>query len=717
MQCPKCQADNPQRNKFCGQCGANLPEACAECGAVNPDGNKFCGQCGAAIDAPADSPADTPAPALPESTGEQEAERRQLTVMFCDLADSTQLSEQLDPEDLKNVLSVYQGLCIREIETYGGYVARFMGDGILVYFGYPTAHEDDPERSVRAALNIVTAVADAEPRPGLRLRVRIGIATGRVVAGDIIGEGASEEHTVLGVTPNLAARLQSLAPPNGVVISAATKRLSGRFFEYEDLGVHDLKGITEPQPAWQVIRTTSTASRFEVLSAHQLTPMVGRSEETALLRNRWAQSARNEGQVVVLSGEAGVGKSRIIDSFRSDLGDEVYGFIYLACSPFHSNSSLYPVIACLERVLGYLSEDSVKIRAQKLDDFVVDLGLPQGEITPHLAPLLFASEDTRNAPPAASPEERKHRVFEALLILLLAQAARRPLMMIAEDIHWVDPTTEEFLGLLVDRIRPLRLLLLMASRPEYVMPWAGQPHVTTLTLNRLGRSDSAEMVAKVTGGKSLPAEVMEQIISKTDGVPLFVEELTKTIIESGILIEGDSEYTLTGPLPALAIPESLQDSLMARLDRLSPVKEVAQTAAVIGRMFDEDLLAKISNISLQDLRASLSQLVAAELIFQRSLPPSAKYEFKHAMVQDVAYESLLKSTRHKIHKNVAEALETEFPDLAANEPEILGHHFTEAGLPNRAIPYWRNAAARALNTWASAEAVNYLQICLDILST
>ncbi|MBT3885727.1 MAG: AAA family ATPase [Rhodospirillaceae bacterium] len=716
MKCPNCLAENATDNKFCGQCGTPLPEGCPECGAENPDGNKFCGQCGTPLGIGDVASSAPPAPSPPPSkAGEQGAERRHLTVMFCDLANSTALSEQFDPEDLKDVISEFQKMCAAEIETFGGYIARYMGDGILVYFGYPTATENDPERSVRAGLRIAAGIAALEPRPGLRLHVRVGIATGSVVAGEIIGEGASEEHAVLGVTPNLAARLQSLAPLDGVVISDATHRLSAGFFEFDDLGLHPLKGIAEPQQAWQAIGENFAASRFEAASRRGLTPMVGRGEEIALLQNRWRQSVAGEGQVVILSGEAGVGKSRIVDGFRQDLVGVDHGFIYLACTPFHSNSALYPVIDCLERVLGIEKDDDAGTRAAKLDGFISELELDASALTPYIGPLLFEPIDDRHAAPDENPEERKRRLFEALLTILAVQTGRRPLLMIAEDIHWVDPSTEEFLGALIDRTRDLKLFLLMASRPEYVVPWSGQPHVTTLALNRLGRSDSADLINRVTGGKALPAEVMEQIVLKTDGVPLFVEELTKTVLESGLVVEDGDQYRLDGPLTALAIPESLQDSLMARLDRLSPVKEVAQLASVIGRAFDEELLAAISFQSAAELRASLATLVDAEMIYQRSLPPTARYEFKHAMVQDVAYESLLKSTRQTFHKRVAETLESQFPAKAAAEPEIIGHHFTEAGMAGRAIPCWREAAARALQTWASLEAVNHLIKALDLL--
>ncbi len=709
MRCSNCQAENAEHNKFCGQCGTQLPEGCPNCGTENPDGNKFCGQCGTALGGVTDTAPEAPPQA------EQEAERRHLTVMFCDLAGSTALSERFDPEDLKDVIAEFQKLCAREIETFGGYIARYMGDGILVYFGYPTAHENDPERSVRAGLNIVTGISALEPLPNLSLQVRVGIATGSVVAGEIIGEGVSEEHAVLGVTPNLAARLQSLAPPDSVVISGATQRLCGGFFEFDDLGPQQFKGIAEPQQAWRVIGENVSASRFEAASRQGLTPLVGRGEEIALLQNRWRQSVAGEGQVVILSGEAGVGKSRIVEGFRQDMAGVDHGIIYLVCSPFHANTALYPVIESLERLLGIEKDDDDGARAAKLDEFVGGLELDPAEFTPYIGGLLFAPIDERHAAPDSSPEERKRHLFEALLSLLAVQAGRRPFLMIAEDIHWIDPSTEEFLGALIDRIRDLKMLLLMASRPEYAVSWSGQPHVTTLALNRLGRADSAEIINRVTGGKALPSEVMEQIVLKTDGVPLFVEELTKTVLDSGLVVEADGQFKLDGPLTALAIPESLRDSLMARLDRLSTVKEVAQLASVIGRAFDEDLLSAISSQPAEELRAALATLVEAEMIYQRSLPPAARYEFKHALVQEVAYESLLKSTRQTFHTRVAETLESQFSAKAAAEPEIMGHHFSEAGMAGRAIYYWREAAALALQSWASAEAVNHLHKALEFL--
>ena len=712
MQCTACAADNPAGNKFCGQCGASLPLACPSCGAEVPPGNRFCGQCGSDLDSDA-SP--EPSDAQPAAEVRSEAERRHLTVMFCDLADSTALSEQLDPEDLRDVVTAYQKVCVREIEDFGGFVARYMGDGILAYFGYPQAHENDAERAVHAGLNLVAAVTGLKPRPGLWLKVRVGIATGLVVAGDIIGEGASEERAVTGVTPNLAARLQGLAEADSVVISDATQRQAGGFFEYADLGRQTLKGISEPEQAWLVQGESAVVSRFEASAAAGLSPLVGREEEIALMLNRWQLTQNGEGQVVALSGEAGVGKSRIIQAFQARLEDDDHARIILSCSPFHTNSALYPVIGCLERVMGITRGDRTAERVAKIDAFVSELGLEAADITPYVASVMVESDAPPLPASADTPEKQRQLVWEALLTLLEAQSQRRPTVMIGEDIHWIDPSTEEFLGALVDRLRSLRLLLLTSSRPQYTPPWSGHPHITTLTLNRLSRAHSASLVAGVTGGLALPDEVLDQIVAKTDGVPLFVEELTKTVLESGIVKQAGNRYELTEPMASLAIPASLHDSLMARLDRLAPVKEVAQMASVLGRTFGEDVLLEVSKLGAEELRGALDQLIEAQLIVRRSHAGVVSYEFKHALVRETAYESLLKTTRQGFHLEFARVLEKLRNDEGGVEPEVLAHHFAEGGLAESAVAYWREAAQRATERWASAEAVSHVGKGLELL--
>jgi class 3 adenylate cyclase/tetratricopeptide (TPR) repeat protein len=733
--CHICAAENPLTNKFCGGCGTQLPDTCPSCGSEIPAGNNFCGNCGFdARNTDQPSAVTTPVseknqPAVRDGAPAREAalaregaaERRHLTVMFCDLADSTELSGQLDPEDLRDVIAAYQSAAAAQIEKWGGYIARYMGDGILVYFGYPQAHEDDPERAVHAGLDIIAKVNHLDVRPDLALHVRIGVATGVVVAGDIIGEGASEERVVLGVTPNLAARLQSLAEYDTVVISDRTHRLTGGFFDYEDLGPHQLKGIKDPENAWRVTGTSQTTSRFEATTEAGLSPLVGREEEISLLLGRWRQCKSGEGQVVMLSGEAGVGKSRIVEAFCRRIENEDHGTITLSCSPFHSNTALYPIIGCLERVMNIERQDPAALRLQKLDDFVSACGLETDDIVPFVASVMIEGATLPEEHLGGTPEQQRRLVWDALLSLLEAQTRQRPLIMIGEDIHWIDPSTQEFCSLLIERLRDLALLLVLSTRPEYQAPWLGHPHVTTFTLNRLSRSDSEALIRGIAGA-GLPDNVLNQIIERTDGVPLFAEELTKTVLESGSLELFEGNYRLAGKMQGIEIPGSLHDSLMARLDRMAPVKEVAQIAAVIGRQFDEDILAEVCQLDLESLRAAVEQLIEADLIVRQSLPPSATFQFKHALVQDTAYESLLKATRQRYHLDVAKALAArrDGHDQVGHDQvpaEILAHHYSEAQAPEQAVPLWKEAANRAGERWANAEAVGHLERGLEMTAS
>ena len=646
---------------------------------------------------------------------EVEAERRQLTVMFCDLVGSTELSGRLDPEDLQDVIRGYQDTVTAIIGEFDGFVARYMGDGLLVYFGYPQAHEDDAERAIRAGLGIVEAVGGLRPRGDLTLQVRIGIATGLVVVGDHIGEGASEEKAVVGETPNLAARLQSLAEPNTVVIAPATHHLVSGLFEHKDLGSHDLKGISTPVQAWRVVGETAAESRFDAAHAAGITPLVGREEEIGLLLKRWDQAKDGDGQVVLLSGEAGVGKSRILRSFRERLEDELRNRVLYYCSPYHQNSAFYPAIDQLERSLRFEKDDGAGEKLDKLEAVLGELGLPVPEIAPLLASLLSLPAGDRYPPPPLGAEEMKKKILEALVAVFEAMASRDPVLMVIEDVHWIDPSTLELLGLLIEHLRSARVVLVIAYRPEFDSPWGGHAHVTGLTLNRLSRKESAAMIARVAGGKALPEEVLGEIVAKTDGVPLFVEELTKTVLESDLLDDAGDRYVLSGPLPPLAIPASLQNSLMARLDRLASVKEVAQLAAALGRRFSHELLAAVSLLGGAALDDALDKLVESQLVYRRGTPPEASYEFKHALVQDTAYESLLRSRRRQLHARIAEVLEDRFPERAEGEPELLAHHYTEAGLAEHAIPYWRRAGQRAAERSAYPESIAHLYKGLELL--
>ena len=646
-------------------------------------------------------------------------ERRQLTLLFCDLVASTELSARLDPEDLREVVHAYQACVAAVVERFEGHVAKYLGDGVLVYFGYPRAHEDDAERAVRTGLELVHAVAKLRIRPDVELEARVGIATGTAVVGDLIGEGASREAAVVGDVPNLAARLQALAMPSSVVISQATRRLVGGLFELAELGPLRLKGFAEPLAAWRVEGEGPAESRFEARQSAGLTPLVGREEELALLLDRWEQARDGEGQVVLLSGEPGIGKSRVLETLGERLVGGPHVRLRYQCSPYHVNSALHPIIDQLERAAGFQREDAAEVKLEKLEALLAqgtEKEQQVAETAPLFADLLAIPTGDRYLPTEElSPERRQERLFEALVAQLEGLAAKQPVLDVSEDAHWIDPTSLELLGRAVDRVQRLPVLLVITFRPDFAPRWTGYPHVTLLTLNRLGRRQVVALAERVAGGKALPAEVLAQIVAKTDGVPLFVEELTKAVLESGLLRDEGDRYALAGPLPALAIPATLHDSLMARLDRLASVKEVAQIGAALGREFSHELLAAVVPHSEERLRDALDQLVEAELVFRRGTPPEASYTFKHALVQDAAYESLLRSRRQQLHARIAQILEERFPETAATEPELLAQHCTQAGLAEQAAAYWHKAGQRALARSATAEAVAQLSQGLEVL--
>jgi class 3 adenylate cyclase/predicted ATPase len=646
----------------------------------------------------------------------REAERRQLTVMFCDLVGSTALSARLDPEDLRGIIGAYHRRCAEIIERAGGFVAKYMGDGVLAYFGYPVAHEDDAERAVRAGLDLILAVHGLNV--GSPLQTRIGIATGLVVVGDVVGQGAAQEQAVVGETPNLAARLQVLAEPDVVVIDAATRRLTGRLFEYADLGAVELKGFAAPVAAARVLREGATESRFEALRAAS-TPFVGRDEELLLLERRWRHAKAGEGSVVLISGEPGIGKSRLAQTLIERIGPEPHTRLRLFCSPHHQDSALHPIIAQLERAAEFRRDDTAEQRLDKLEALLAQASNDLGEAAPLIAELLSIPGGERYPPLNLTPQKRKERMLQALLAQVEGLAARQPVLMLFEDAHWSDPTSLELLDLIVDRAPALPLLLIVTYRPspaygEFSPPWTGRPRVTLLSLDRLAPRERGEMIAGVTGGKALPKEIAEQIVARTDGVPLFVEELTKAVVESGIVTDAGDHYAAVGPAPALAIPATLHASLLARLDRLSPVREVAQIGAALGRQFSHELIGAVAGIPPRQLDEAMAQLVGAELIYRRGTPPDAEYTFKHALVQDAAYSTLLRSRRQQIHARIATTLEQQFPDILAAQPELLAHHFTEAALAERAIEYWTKAGQQALTRSAMKEAEALLRKGLSL---
>ncbi|HTE96507.1 MAG TPA: adenylate/guanylate cyclase domain-containing protein, partial [Bradyrhizobium sp.] len=541
-----------------------------------------------------------------------DAERRQLTVMFCDLVGSTALSARLDPEDLRGIIAAYHRCCTELVERNAGFVAKYMGDGVLAYFGYPQAHEHDAEHAVRAGLALVEAVPKLATTAGSPLQVRVGIATGLVVVGDLIGAGAAQEQAVVGETPNLAARLQALAEPGAVVIAAATRRLTGGLFDYRDLGTTALKGFAGNVPAWQVLGASAIESRFEAMRT-AMTPLVGRDEETDLLRRRWEQAKSGDGQVVLISGEPGIGKSRIAQAVVERLSGEPHTRLRYFCSPHHQDSALYPTIAQLERAAGFRREDTAEQRLAKLEAVLAQGTNDFSEAVPLLADLLSIPTGDRYPPLNLTPQKRKEKTLHAQLVQLEGLVARQPVLMVWEDVHWSDPTTRESLDLLIDRVPALRVLVLITFRPEFTLSWIGRPHVTLLSLSRLPPRQRAEMIAQVTGGKPLPKEIADEIVDRTDGVPLFVEELTKAVIESGILTETSDRYVITGTVAPLAIPTTLHASLLARLDRLAPTREVAQIGAALGRHFSHELISAVAPMSQHQLDDALAQLVSAEL--------------------------------------------------------------------------------------------------------
>jgi TOMM system kinase/cyclase fusion protein len=646
--------------------------------------------------------ANTPSPPPPEP----KAERRQLTVLFCDLADAAVLSEHLDLEDVSEVIRAYQASCAEVVERFKGHIAQYPGDGLLVYFGFPFTHEDDALRAVRTGLGIVEGVERLNTRlqgeKGIRLGVRLGIHTGLVVAGD------TREQPILGEL-NLAARLKELAGPGTIIISSATYRLVQRRFHCQTLGSHSLEGLSLPVAVYRVLK--------EQEDHYELPPLVGRQQEMGLLLERWAQTGEGLGQVVMLSGEAGIGKSRLVQEVKAYVAGESHTQLECRCLPYYQNSAFHPVIDLLQRMLQFQREDSAEEKLDKLERGLADYRTSEPDIVPLLASLLLVPLPERYPPLVLSAPQQRQKTLEALLTILLTLAANQPVLFIVEDLHWVDPSTLELLILLIDHVTTARIFMLLTSRPEFRPPWGFRAHVTPITLSRLPRAQVEAMVARVAGNKALPAEVQQQLVITTDGVPLFVEELTKMVLESGLLREREDRYELTDPLPPLAIPTTLRDSLEARLDRLAGVKEVAQLGAILGREFSYDLLQAISPLDEPTLQHGLSQLVETELLYRRGLPPQVIYTFKHALIQEAAYQSLLKRTRQEYHERIAQVLAERFPETVEMQPELLAHHLTEAGLSEPAVGYWRRAGQRGIERSAYVEAISHLTKGLELLNT
>lgn len=657
--------------------------------------------------------------ATPFPSGREQAERRQLTVMFCDLVGSTALARRVDPEDLQASIRRFHDTCGEAISRFNGYIAKYMGDGLLVYFGYPQAHEHDAEHAVHAGLAVLELVKalprEQYPDQEFEIAARIGIATGPVIVGELIGQDTAKERSVFGETPNLASRLQGLAAPNQVIVDSVTKRLVGGEFECADGGTVSLKGFETPVRVWQVLSVKPSASRFESYRSGRLADFIGREHETALLLGRWREAVDGEGQVVLLCGEAGIGKSRLVRYLRDRLTGDRYETIQSQCSPHHTNTALYPVVTYLRQAAGLAAEDSVPTQRHKLDTLVINSGLDDRVTVALLADLLSIRGDERYQLPNVSPDKRKDMTLETLVQYLQRLADRSPVLLIVEDAHWLDPTTLDLMTRIIDRIRQMRVLLLITFRPDFRPVWAEYSHVTLLTLNRLPRRQSAELIATMTGGKVLPQEVQQAILAKTDGVPLYIEELTENLLETGLLSEGTDSFTLKAPLKDMVIPDSLQALLMERVDRLGPVKEIVQIGAAIGREFTYELLRAIVEITDGQLYSALDRFVASGLILQEGERPLSRYRFKHMLVQEAAYNTLSKKSRRLLHARIAKTLEEKFAERVRLEPELLAYHFEQAGLTSPAITYWRLAARRDADRSANIEALNHFNRALTLL--
>jgi class 3 adenylate cyclase/predicted ATPase/predicted nucleic acid-binding Zn ribbon protein len=717
MDCLQCGAAIPDDARFCSYCGLEQTQRCPACGTASPPRARFCAACGASLAHLGESQLGWEGTPVTAALAPRmiDAERRQLTVLFSDLVDSSGLSERLDPEDLREVMIAYETACRQQVSQFDGAVIRIVGDGVLCSFGYPRAHENDAERAIWAGLKVVEAVGQLPASHGTRLRVRVGIATGLVVVTELMDNASGRSSEVAGTTPILAVRLQAIVPPDGVVVADSTRRLVGNVFSFEDFGSHQLKGFAEPVRAWRVLGRGHFSSRFEAFSvADEVTPLVGRREEVGLLVSRCEQAADGEGQVVLLSGEPGIGKSRMVHALRDRLSGKGYRFIYCYCSPYHQNTAFYPLTALFERTYQLSQDDPPE---QRCDAFqaMVQGAAQEEDATVLLAKLMGVPG--RPEPQTLTPQRERELIFEALLTQLFSLVGDQPAVLVFENAHWADPSSIELLRLILERIQTRPIAMIVTLRPERVLPWHQFPHVLELTLNRLTRKQCARMAEGVAQGRRLPASILDVIVGKTDGVPLFVEELTKTLLESRFLrLEGDA-YVVGDRLQPMAVPVTLQDSLMARLDRLAPAREVAQIGAVIGREFSHELLASVSALPETALQAALEQLVDAGVLFQRGMPPRASYIFKHALMQDAASASLLRRKRQRLHAAIVEALEARAGEATKASLELLAHHCTEAALIERAVAYWTAAGEHASQRSACAEAVGHYRRAQALLET
>jgi predicted ATPase/class 3 adenylate cyclase len=701
MRCTSCAFENQGGGKFCSECGTGLPRSCPQCGVVSASSAKFCGECGTGLSAPVALPAS-------ETTSVQQrdvvGERRHLTVLFSDLVGSTKISARLDPEEFRELVADYHRATAEAITRFGGYVAKYLGDGVMAYFGWPEAHDNDAERAARAGLAILEEVAALNNRDAKsdspKLSVRVGIDTGNVV----IGKGGGSDSEVFGDAVNIASRVQSAADPDAVIVTPVVSRLVSGLFVVEERGAYQLKGIAEPVELYQIMRLSSVRNRLAASMVHGLTPFVGRDDETRFLWSRWERARDGEGQVLSISGEAGIGKSRLVRQFRKQLAQTPHLWLECAGSPYFQNTPLYPIADMLQQSFAQRGDGSDAAKLSELERDLERAGLKLAEAVPLIAPMLNLPVDEKYPPLMLSPEQQRKRLLMTLATWLFG--ASQTVVIAVEDLHWFDASSLELMQLLIEQAATARVMLVCTSRPEFRAPWTPRAHHSHLTLTRLNARDVREMVANVVAQSVFSGEAVEKVIERTGGVPLFVEELTRALLE-----QGDSK------LSAREIPATLHDSLMSRLDRLGPAKEVAQIAAVIGREFSYELILAIAPMPEDDLQSALATLADAELIYARGIPPEATYSFKHALIQDAAYDALLKSRRKQVHERVTRVLEMQSGHTAETQPELLAHHSTEAGLAALAISYWHKAGRRAAQGSANKEAGAHLRRGLELIET
>ncbi|HTA46112.1 MAG TPA: adenylate/guanylate cyclase domain-containing protein [Bryobacteraceae bacterium] len=675
---------------------------CGTCRGENPEGTRFCGHCGAPLRT-----------ALAET-----AELRQLTVLFCDLVGSTPMSESLEPEDLREVTSSWQAVCAAAIRRHDGYIAQYLGDGVLVYFGYPVAHEDDARRAVRAALEIVDDLKTISGRlheeRGLTLNARLGIHTGPVVVGDM-GGGERREQLAVGMTPNLAARIQNIAAPGTVVVSDDTHAIVRGFFDFSALGLHEIKGLAKFVTLHRVLRESGAESRLDAQRRTGLTPLTGRNEELGLLKRLWSDVLQSGGHAMLLQGEAGVGKSRIVDSFREHVMRQSARVFESFCTPYAQSTPLFPIVGMLERILGFTRETTEAEKRAAISQRLARRGIMTQETSELVAGLLGIPPASGNVLANYSPQKLRERTLEILLAWLLAVAQEGPTLWVIEDMHWVDPTTLEFVSSALESSTSAPLLVLLTSRPNFTAPWQTDGRAFSMTLSGLAPAETNSIVMSVAHGKAIPEDVLSQIVARSEGIPLFVEEITKAVLELGVLVERENRFETFGPFPPGLIPSTVQGSLTARLDRLGSAKAIAQVAATIGREFSFALLSAVAEDSEAVLRRGLERLTGAELLSRIEELPEETYLFKHALVRDAAYQSLLKKSRRALHQRIAEALTSRFPEISSKNPELVAEHFSAAGSADQAVKFWLLAGQQAVGRAANHEAIVHLNRGLDLV--